>query len=405
MTVASNAIAVYASLIVRLSSGLGATFILARKLAVEDFGVLVICTGAGALFWTVCDYGISLRGQRLFTGRSLSPDRLSFFFRNALRFRSIIALVTAPVFLALGMLHHDLAPSDLPLLLMALAFGWSSAVSPGWILSLQQRNWSLLPFDIAAAIASLLIAQFFVGGRADLWATLAGQVVINLALLRWYTAASQTQQSHQLRMTAWLRYFLPALGLRIAYTLISIGLVVTYSTSNPAATVAVYAAADRMLRFAITGMSPLFTLSAPYLFSPTHAKTRCKPRFRLLFISAHGAIGLIAAVIMALAAPVAIHSLYGPKYDASIPVMLVLSAALPFWMVENAVVTQMLVQEGRERIALAIVSIAAFTIASAALLGAVRSPFGMAIATVAVEAFVAVGGVIALWPRKRGVTT
>lgn len=399
---ARNAIAVYASLAVRLSGGMAISAILARKLSVQDFGVLAICTGMGAFYWTICDFGVSLRGQKIFTNRAASAVRLADFYHAALRFRALIAVVALPVAFGVGMLHHEVGYGDSLLLLSAFAFGWSSAASPNWILSLQQRNLVSLPFDMAAVLLGLLGAILCVNDRDSLWIILAIPAATNVALIGWFSSSgprpSMGRRSH---VIVWLRYFAPALVLRSVYTVVSIGLVAIYSTVNPAAMVAIYAAADRIMRFALSGLSPVFSLSSPYLFSAAHATTRKKRNFRLVFILVHGGVGLLATGAMVIVAPAAIRLLYGQKYDASISTMVILSVALPFWMIENAIINQMLVQEGRERIALGIVATVAVGLILAIMIGIVREPRGMAIATVSIELFAAIGGLFALARKRR----
>jgi O-antigen/teichoic acid export membrane protein len=406
MSLTSNSLAVYSTLLVRLLGSLATTAILARKLPIEDFGTLAICTGVGSLFWTACDYGLTLRGQRLFSHRAVSNARLGRFIYSSIIFRTVIALTLAPVAIALGLLHHELHFVDLPLLLMALFAGWSSAAAPGWILSLQQRNWLLLPLDACAAATNILLAAFFVSDRSELWATLVGQTTVNIALI-WHYANRKTSSlyNHRIHISLWFRYFLPAMTLRTAYTIMSIGLVVVYSITNSTSDVAVYAAADRILRIAFTGLSPIFTLSAPYVFSPVHRAARARPFFRIRLIVIVGAIGVAAACAMALAGPTLIHALFGTKYDSAAPFLVILSFAIPFWMMENLVINQLLTQQRMERSSIVIVSMVSASVLVASVFGVIKGTGMMAAITVATEAMVAVGGLVVLARAPRAMSS
>jgi len=226
--------------------------------------------------------------------------------------------------------------------------------------------------------------------RDSLWPFFLAQVAVNLVVtVRFGFAPARTSPGPPPRLRAWLRVFAAPFVLRSALSIITIGVVFIYSLGCTPEVVAIYAAADRALRYAIMGIAPLFSLAAPYLFAPEFSQVRERGGFRWRYLATMVAVGCVGGAVMALLGPLAVQVVYGERFAAAVAPLRLLALALPLYMASNTLVSQMLVAAGRELHATVCLCLVAGVVAALGLSGSLHTPMQLAWVTVAAEAGVA----------------
>jgi PST family polysaccharide transporter len=379
----------------------------ARVLSPTDFGLVVFSQGFAFVLNTYIDWGFTYDGVRQVAAKRDDPAALSKVVERTRGAQLLLSAASLPIVLVVLLVVPKFAEHPLYLLLAWIA-GVAGGLAPIWFfMGMEKMRLSSL-ISLGFRFLGAGLTFVFVKNAGDAWVVLtlfAGSAVVTLICL-------------DLRMYRYVRFSLPKFtecwsAVRraallfvgtVAATLYTAFNVVLVGLFEPAAEVAQFGAAERVLRVSLQVLAPLGAAVYPRLAALQSSQEHDRAR-RLLAkagVAATG-IGLLLAAGLAAFAPLIIHLLFGQRFvHSSAPILRILVLIIPISII-GAIAGSWLVTLHMDRKVVTIVLRAGvFNVALGCLLTPLFGPMGMAWSVVCAEAVAAGGAIIAVLDTRHG---
>jgi PST family polysaccharide transporter len=403
--IAQNAAALFASQFLLAVLPLITLPWLARVLGASELGEVLYVQSFAFLLAILGEYGFRLSATRSIARVRDDRERLAGTVAGVMGAKLIlIGGVTALSVLALALIPRF---REEPVLLL---FGWAMAVVQGfdplWFFAGVERLRLTAGMEASSRLltAVAIIALVREEGQGVLvlaiWTAGLGLSTGVLTILMYRQVPLRPPRLRGSLTTlreGWSLFAnTAAVSMYTTGTLFLLGFVV----SN--AQLAIFGSAERIVRAALRGLSPIGAAVYPrvaYLLEAGRADRA--QRLSSLALGALFGIGLLMALALILLAPLIVDALFGPGFEATVTVLRILALLLPLIAIGSTLSALWLLPRGLDRLALWIVVVAG--LANAALapaVGAVWGVEGAAWVLVGIESGVAVGVAVIL--RQRG---
>jgi PST family polysaccharide transporter len=382
---------------------------LARVLRPDGWGPVLMAQALVAWVGLLLEYGADLSGVRaVAAARAKAPltDPVVRATVWGVQGAKVLLLPLASAVL-LGFLGTLEAFRAAPLLaLCTAAAALVKGFSPLWYFLGVERLRGALAIDAGARIAGALAVFPLVQGPDDGWKVLAAQGTAGLLATLWLTrtlwreappppAGLWTAARHALQSGRTIFAY------RVMGTIFLHANTLLLGTLAPAASVAAYGGAERVVRAATNLLEPITRALLPRMaFLHAHDATEAGRLMGRLLPVIIGAAALGAAGIV-VAAPQLVALLLGPGYDAAVPLMRGLALLLPVVATGTVIGFYWALPAGRDRLVMTATAIAGvLTIVLVVTLIPRWGAAGMVVAAVSAEATVAC--ILAGAYRRRG---
>ncbi|MEX2181699.1 MAG: oligosaccharide flippase family protein [Gemmatimonadaceae bacterium] len=371
---------------------------LARVLRPDGWGPVLVAQALVAWVGLLLEYGADLSGVRaVAAARARAPLTVAAMRATVWGVQGAKLLLLPAGLLLLAGVLLTLAPfRAAPALaawtaVAALAKGFS----PLWYFLGVERLKRAIAIDTGARILAALAVFPLVRNPTDGWKVLAAQATLTLVATLWLTRtlwreAPPPDEGIWSHAVDALRRGRSIFAYRVSGTIFLHGNTLLLGALAPAASVAAYGGAERVVRAAANLLEPLTRALLPRLSHLREHDAAEAGRFlsRLLPMVIGGA--LLGGIGIALTAPLLVRVLLGEGYELAIPLIRVLSLLLPIVATGTAIGFYWALPAGRDRLVLGATAAAGvLTLIVVGLLVPRYGAMGMAVAAVAAEATVA----------------
>lgn len=388
--VAQNAIALYGVQLVLALLPLVTLPWLARVLGPAELGLVVFVQSFSFVLGVLVEYGFNLSATRAIARQRDDPEAMAWTAAGVLGAKlSLIGAATLAALAALLLVpsfRHD------PRL---VAFGWGMAVlnglSPVWFFTGIERLRLVATVDVAiralTAAAIVLAVRHHGEGLRVLWIWTFGAgtslAVLTALMYRRIPYRPPTGRLRALALREGRALFVAgaAVSLYTSATVFMLGLVVS------SAQLALFAAAERLVRAAIRATGPISGAAFPRVNHLLEAGRPARAQqLSLLVLAAVTALGSAAALALLWLAPWLVHVLLGDGFAGSVGILRILALLLPVGAVAAAVAGLWLISRGLERYSTTVaVAAGALGLLTTPLVALLAGPAGVAWALVAIE--------------------
>lgn len=326
---------------------------LARVLSRSELGLVVFVQTFSFVVALVVEYGFNLSATRDVARSRDDPGALRATVAGVQGAKLFLAALAAAASLVLWPLvpifRH--APE---LLAYGVALGILQGFVPAWFFLGVERAQPVALAELTSRLAALGLIVLFVKQRHD------GELVLVFYVL----AAAASTGGLTLLMFRRARPALPTASgsraaLRAGRTLFAgTGATALYTGANafllglvlPTAQVALFAAAEKIVRAGtrILGLMVQAVYPRVAVLVKRGATARAR-RLSLTSLAIFGGTALAAGGALAAAAPTVIRVVFGPRFEAAVPVLRILALVLPLNVVGVVLSTQWLLPHGRDR--------------------------------------------------------
>jgi polysaccharide transporter, PST family len=395
--VAQNATALYAVQFVLTVLPLITLPWLAHVLGPGELGVVVFVQSFSFTLGMVIEYGFQLSATRRIARRRGDREAMARTVAGVLgaKLRLIVA-ATGVALVALALVPRFREDPRL------LAFGWAMAVlqglNPAWFFTGLERLRLIAAVDVTIR---LLTAAAIVGlvrhddeGTRVLWiwtvGALSSVTVLTALLYREVPFRRPTAPASHgaLREGGALFLGAAAVSLYTSATVFMLGLVVS------SAQLAIFAAAERVVRAAVRATGPVSAAAFPRVNHLLEAgRPRRAQRLSATVLAAVVGLGLITAAALELLAAPLVHALFGSAFADSAAVLRVLALLLPAIAIGSTVSTLWLIPHRLDRLSTGVaLACGGANVVLTPVVGAAAGPLGAAWVLVGIE----VAGALAL---------
>lgn len=371
---------------------------IARVLGPAAWGPVLAAQGLSNWLILVFEYGFDLSATRTIARARVAPHTMSEIVHGVQSAKTLLLLGSAPLILFVLVAVPALRQNP-ALLTWAVVFAVLRGFSPLWFFQGLERLKAAVAVDTITRAVAALGVFVVVHTPDDGWRVIALQAVlaaVSLAVLTAWLARHVALQTPRV-----------AIGLRTlreggsifacrawSGVYIQANTLILSALAAPA-TVAFFGGADRIIRAAINLLQPLTQTFLPRVSFLHVADPPAARRTVRRAIVGVGLFGVAMGLTAAIAAPLLVHVLLGPGYDAAIPVLR-LMGVLPLLIALNTVLgVYWALPLGHERFLLGAIIAAGVTNVALALVFVPRwgAP-GMAASAIAAEvvALVLLGG-------------
>lgn len=368
--------------------------LLVRRVSVPLWGSLSAGMSTGWLLRAVVEYGFEVTGTVAAARMVGSPDDVHALAKKVIASKCVLL----PIALVGGALVLGTMPVAREHLGIAVA-GAVATMVPGiaspWLLIAVGRAARAAISDIVPRLIAACLSIALVRGPASLWiypavflsASLLTAVLqyravgVSLPVAIRLSTVRHTLRSHSASMT-----------LRMLVLIYTSAAGALLGFVGSAENVAVYANADRLVRFGVLLASPLAQITTPLMSRAFSVSDSIDWRVVRRVVAVSAAVGAMCSVAMFVAGPVVVTSLFGESYAASAAVVRLLSP-LPFLVIMSGVFgLQWLVARGELRAVNRCVALGSVVgLALMITLGSRGGANGAAVAVIAAELVVTVG--------------
>ena len=399
--VSQNVIGLYGMQIAQFIVPLVTLPYVARVLEPSAFGLVVFSQGFAFLLVVFIDWGFGFTGTRSAAENQTDPEGQSHIVKRVRGAQLLLAAVSVP--LALAALTFIPKMTQHPeFLVLAWVAAVATALTPGWFFVGIEKPRLIALIQVGVRALGAALTFVLVKGPGDAWivmalftaSCLAGWIAADVLMYRRVKfrrpplRASVTEIRHASTIF---------MGM-IAATLYSSFNVVLLGLFQPSADVAHFGAAERLVRVALTLLSPIGIAVIPRLIALQARGERERARQLLTITVAVATLpALLITAVLALFAPTIIGLIYGDRFvDASVPILRVLALIIPLG-VAGAVFGTWLISQHKDRVA-ALIALRAgiLNVVLGTVLTLSFGPIGMAWSVVAAEAAVALGAILAV---------
>jgi PST family polysaccharide transporter len=378
--------------------------VLARVLGADGWGLVAAAQALAVYGIVTVEYGFELAGTRAVARDRHDPARLAELITGifatqlllacAIGLGAVVVRWTVPEF------------QDNPALIWAaLTFAVLQGFYPLWFFVGQERIPVIALIGITAKVIATLIIFGFVRAPEDGWIVLAAYGgSAGLATLAGYTLVLRQVRPGRLHLA------LIGRTLKLGFSMFAMRVsVLTHTGGNSflllllgaPAQVAFFAAGEKLCRPAATLLHPINVALLPRLshlaeHSPDQGRTMAR-----LAILVMAAIGVSFGLLIGALAPWLVDLLFGlPQYREAVGVLRVMALIIPMIVLNAALISQWMVPQKLNRALLVVIVSGSLINLTLALIFAPRyGALGMACVTVAVEAYILCGLLLALHRR------
>lgn len=375
---------------------------LARVLGADGWGLVLFAQSFGTWLALVVEYGFSLSATRAVARARDDPALVASIVADVLSAKLVLSVVVL-----LGM---AVAAAAVPTfrrhpeyLLWAGLFAVVQGLSPLWYFQAVERMRFAAAAEVGARAFAALGVFVWVNDPADGWRVLALQTAAAVVWVLGTTGLMLREvgparlggraAARALRTGAPLFLFRGASGVYTTSNSFLLGL------SAAPQVVAFFGGADRLIRAAISLLSPLSQALYPRASFLAATDRRSGDRLVRVTLFAMTGLGLAAAGVISLLAPLLVRILLGEEYMPAVPVLRGLSLLLPLIAAGTVLGLQWALPRGMERLFnLLVGGAAALNILGTLILAPRFGAAGMTVSIILAEAFVAFG---LLWASIR----
>ena len=378
---------------------------LARQLGPSGLGLVVFAQSLALTLNLLLEYGFSLSATREIARRRGRQSEVATIAAGVLGAKLVllaaITVLALVCMLAIPEFRH--APEYLWL-------AWLDAVAlgllPGWYFQGIERMRLFGAAQVAARVLTAIGIFVLIDDHADGWKVLALQAAFDglcaIVLFGVMARGIELRRPTVRSALATLRHGRSMFALNGAVSL--------YTTLNPfvlglvapQSQVGFFGGAEKVTRAASRFMVPismsLFPRVSSMIARDAHAAARRLARRALLLQTV---LAVAAAGALVALAPWVVELLFGPRFDAAVPVMRILALILPLIAVSNVLGIQWMLPLGLDRSFVAVcLGAGVLNVVLLLTLGSAFGAEGGAWAVVAAEAAVVAGLVAVLWRRR-----
>ena len=363
---------------------------LARALGAQEWGAIALAQACAAWLALVIDYGFSITATRDVARAGGDRVRLARLLAGVQGAKLVVALGAGLLALAATQLVPVLAAQPAAAL-AAVAAGIAQGFHPGWLFQGLERLRLVSAVDAALKIGATVATVLLVRAPGDGWLALACTAIAWGASSAFATALAYRRVGfHPLRWSttvAALRQGWQLFAYRVALSLYSTTNVLLLGVLGPAAAVAYYAGADKVVRAPLNLLWPVIGALYPHANRIGAGDPAAAWRLaRRTLAIATGVAALVAGSI-AVAAPDVIWVLLGPGYHDAVPALRIMTLLLPLIAASTVIGTQVMLPAGMDRQFTRIaITAGVINLAVALALAPTWHHIGMAWAVVASEA-------------------
>jgi len=377
-----------------------------RVLGPSNYGLTEMARAISVYFLILTDYGFSLSATREISVHRDNPQRVSEVFSAVLLLKFLLLLLSFGV-LALLVLVVPRLRADWPVYFLSFGSVIGMWLFPVWLFQGLERMKYLPLLNVTAK--TLVIVSLFVFIRAPddyLYVPLlqsAGTILVGLAGLGLALGTFRVRfRLPPVRVLAgeltngWHLFIS-----KMATTFYTSGNIVILGLLTDSTFVAYYAPGEKIARAAADGLQqPLSQAIFPHIGRLASQSRSAALRFTAKTAKIAGAASLAISVALFAAAPY-VGSIFGPKFEAGIPVLRILSLLPVLICLSNIFGVQVMANFGLQRLLTRILTVAGvWNILLAVLLAGPFKHIGVAVAALTTEIIVTTAMFFAL--RRRG---
>lgn len=326
--------------------------LLARLLEPGEFGLMLLALALGMWIVQIVEYGYDLSATRRLSRTGWSGPGWKIFAWETLLGQSLLAAACLAATLLLALLAGPFM--DAPALaLLAWLYGALAGLAPRWYFYAREDltgfNAVSILSRIAGAALSIVLAAIFATAQA----VMTGYAVGSTLLLLWSFAKILPEiRGSSASLRAGLGSLRDGFGIfvfKLSKITYSLGGVSIAGLAYPPATLAPYAAADRLVR---AGLNLGLAFSIAYYPRLTHLiETDRAAAARLALTLSVLAIGTttLGAALVSFQSPFLVRLILGEAYGAAAPLLSMLVWVAPLSMAQYCLGTQWLLPLGKDR--------------------------------------------------------
>jgi PST family polysaccharide transporter len=361
----------------------------ARVLRPEGWAPVLVAQAVGAWIVLMVEYGFDLTGSRDGARARRDPTALAGVVQRVLSAQLMLAPFALCALVAAFTWSPVLAGQP-ALLASAAVYAVLRGMNPLWFFQATERVVVAASIDAGARSLAGLGVFLVVQNPSDGWRVVALQAVfsgVSLAALFTLMRRSTSVPAPSLAAgRAAIRDAWPVFGARVVSGVyIHANTLILAALASPVV-VAMFGAAERLIRAAINLLQPLTQVFVPrvsYVRAADPAAADAIVRRNLVRV---GAFGVVLAAGAIVGAPLLVRALLGPGYEDAIPILRMLAALIPLTAVNTVLSFHWALPAGFERRIVAVVCMAAVTsLAVAWLLVPGLAAAGMSAAVVSAE--------------------
>jgi PST family polysaccharide transporter len=403
--ITQNAVALYASQFLLTIVPLITLPWIARALGAVELGVVVFVQSFGWVLGAIGEYGFRLSATRTVARVRDEPERLARAVADVMGAKALLAGVVTLLALAALVLVPRFR-EDPVLALYGWLLGVMVGLDPLWFFAGVERLRMIAAMEAAVrvltALAIIVLVQDPGDGKLVLAIWVGGYALSSLGMIAlMYRAVAPRRPviSGALRALreGWSLFLNSA-----AITLYTGGTVFLLGSVASNAQLAIFGAAERVVRAALRSLTPVSSAVFPrvtYLLE--NGRTDRAQRLSVIALGALTAFGAIAGAALFALADVVVDVLFGPGFEGAVGVMRVLALMLPLVAVAGSLSGLWLLSRGFDRDFVRLTIAAALaTLVLIPAVGEAAGAIGAAWVLVGVEAGVVAGLVAAI--RRRG---
>jgi polysaccharide transporter, PST family len=377
-----------------------------RVLHPAEFGLVVFSQGFSFFLALCIDWGFTPDGVRQVAASRDDPAALSDVVRRVLGAQVLLAAASAPITLALLFAVPKFAAHPLYLL-----FAWIAAaangLAPNWFfMGIEKLRLSSL-ISLAFRVLGAGLTFAFVNGPGQAWivlalfagSALAALLSLSVRMFRYVRVSIPrlTESWAAIRHASTLFVATVAVSLYVAVNVVLVGLF------EPAAVVAHYGAAERVVRVSLTVLGPIGTAVYPRLAFLQASRHHDRARQLLGVTAALMALGgVLLAAILAVFAPLIIHIIFGSEFvSPSVPILRVLVGVIPLSIVGGITGSWLITLHMDRRATIIVLRAGLLNVALACVLTPLFGAIGTASSVVCAEAVATGGTVLAVLGTQR----
>ncbi len=403
--VSQNAAALYAVQVVLTVLPLITLPWLARVLGPAELGVVVFVQSFSFLLGMLIEFGFGLSATRRIAGERDDPRAMGETVAGVLGAKLALMGIAAAVSLV-ALLSVPAFREDPRLLAFGLAMALVQGLLPLWFFTGLEQLRLTAAIDVTVrlltAVAIIVLVREEGQGLRVLWIWTIGPAISVIALnVLMYRRVPWVKPSANLRQVAfkegWALFIATAaVSLYTSGTVFMLGLVVS------SAQLALFSAAERVVRAAIRATGPIAGAAYPRI-SHMLAEGRGDRAQRLstLVLLAVTALASVVCVLMLLLAPTLVDLLFGAEFADSVEILRILALLIPPVAVGGTLSGLWLITRRLDRIPTVIaIGGGLVNVVLTPLVGSLSGPTGVAWTLVGIETAVAVALVIVIRSRS-----
>lgn len=324
-----------------------------RVLGPSAYGQLLAAMSLFQFVWMIVEWGLPTAGMREVAQSTRSPQALASLYGGQMSARLWLCL-PATVLGAMAILGVEALRSAPLLGILAIVNGLLAAFNMGWFFIGTLRFTTSVQLELLGFAINLPLILLLVHGPADVARVMGVLVLSSLVCtviahgVLWRSLAGQPVPLRggwvQLRDSTAL--FLQrglAMGLASSTALV-MGLF------SKAAEVGIYGAADRLVGVGLSLLQPanqVLVGTVSRHLAPDGSRAEAHRMIRLAFFGIAG-MGVLMAVVAWVMAPWGVRLIFGPGYEATVPILRSLALVMPCVAVVQVLTGQVLIPHHKD---------------------------------------------------------